>query len=176
MNFSFQRREWQHKINTTNFITFDYWVWLLLLKYIYLECFLIDFVCMRSVKRKRPVLKHYVNHNHLKRGHPNNNLQAGMIMIVIVLLQKACLLGTGKILRRTLDTKDFTLGKQDHLSVWDILLLLIIIIIIIIIIVMVTEILHFKSGYNLKTGKSFQHPLKSNSLNHHNNLTLGCLT
>ena len=41
---------------------------------------------------------------------------------------------------------------------------------------MVTEILHFKSGYNLKTDKSFQHPLKSNSLNHHNNLTLGCLT
>ena len=97
-----------------------------------------------------------------------------MIMIIIVLLQEACLLGTGKILRRTLDTKDFTLGKQDHLSVWDILLL--IIIIIIIIIVMVTEILHFKSGYNLKTDKSFQHPKKSNSLNHHNNLTLGSLT
>ena len=100
-----------------------------------------------------------------------------MIMIIIVLLQEACLLGTGKILRRTLDTKDFTLGKQDHLSVWDILLLIItIIIIIIIIIVMVTEILHFKSGYNLKTDKSFQHPKKSNSLNHHNNLTLGSLT
>ena len=123
MNFSFQR-QWQHKINTTNFITFDYWVWLLLLKYIYLECFLIDFVSMRSVKRKRLVLKHYVNHNHLKRGHPNNNLQADMIMIIIALLQEACLLGTGKILIRTLDTKDFTLGKQDHLSVWDILLLL----------------------------------------------------
>ena len=97
-----------------------------------------------------------------------------MIMIIIVLLQEAWLLGTGKILRRTLDTKDFTLGKQDHLSVWDILLL--IIIIIIIIIVMLTEILHFKSGYNLKTDKSFQHPKKSNSLNHHNNLTLGSLT
>ena len=96
-----------------------------------------------------------------------------MIMIIIVLLQEAWLLGTGKILRRTLDTKDFTLGKQDHLSVWDILLL---IITIIIIIVMVTEILHFKSGYNLKTDKSFQHPKKSNSLNHHNNLTLGSLT
>ena len=96
-----------------------------------------------------------------------------MIMIIIVLLQEACLLGTGKILRRTLDTKDFTLGKQDHLSVWDILLL---IITIIIIIVMVTEILHFKSGYNLKTDKSFQHPKKSNSLNHHNNLTLRSLT
>ena len=95
-----------------------------------------------------------------------------MIMIIIVLLQEACLLGTGKILRRTLDTKDFTLGKQDHLSVWDILLL----IIIIIIILMLTEILHFKSGYNLKTDKSFQHPKKSNSLNHHNNLTLGSLT
>ena len=40
-----------------------------------------------------------------------------MIMIIIVLLQEAWLLGTGKILRRTLDTKDFTLGKQDHLSV-----------------------------------------------------------
>ena len=77
-----------------------------------------------------------------------------MIMIIIVLLQEAWLLGTGKILRRTLDTKDFTLGKQDHLSVWDILLI-IIIIIIIIIIVMLTEILHFKSGYNLKTDKSF---------------------
>ena len=100
-----------------------------------------------------------------------------MIMIIIVLLQEAWLLGTGKILRRTLDTKDFTLGKQDHLSVWDILLLIItIIIIIIIIIVMVTEILHLKSGYNLKTDKSFQHPKKSNSLNHHNNLTLGSLT
>ena len=100
-----------------------------------------------------------------------------MIMIIIVLLQEACLLGTGKILRRTLDTKDFTLGKQDHLSVWDILLLIItIIIIIIIIIVMVTEILHFKSGYNLKTDKSFQHPKKSNSLHRHNNLTLGRLT
>ena len=100
-----------------------------------------------------------------------------MIMIIIVLLQEAWLLGTGKILSRTLDTKDFTLGKQDHLSVWDILLLIItIIIIIIIIIVMVTEILHFKSGYNLKTDKSFQHPKKSNSLNHHNNLTLGSLT
>ena len=95
-----------------------------------------------------------------------------MIMIIIVLLQEAWLLGTGKILRRTLDTKDFTLGKQDHLSVWDILLL----IIIIIIILMLTEILHFKSGYNLKTDKSFQHPKKSNSLNHHNNLTLGSLT
>ena len=34
-----------------------------------------------------------------------------MIMIIIVLLQEACLLGTGKILRRTLDTKDFPLGK-----------------------------------------------------------------
>ena len=100
-----------------------------------------------------------------------------MIMIIIVLLQEACLLGTGKILRRTLDTKDFTLGKQDHLSVWDILLLIITIIIIIIIItVMLTEILHFKSRYNLKTDKSFQHPKKSNSLNHHNNLTLGSLT
>ena len=54
-----------------------------------------------------------------------------MIMIIIVLLQEAWLLRTGKILRRTLDTKDFTLGKQDHLSVWDILLLLITIIIII---------------------------------------------
>ena len=79
-----------------------------------------------------------------------------MIMIIIVLLQEAWLLGTGKILRRTFDTKDFTLGKQDHLSVWDILLIIItIIIIIIIIIVMLTEILHFKSGYNLKTDKSF---------------------
>ena len=35
-----------------------------------------------------------------------------MIMIIIVLLQEACLLGTGKILRRTLDTKDFPLGKS----------------------------------------------------------------
>ena len=99
-----------------------------------------------------------------------------MIMIIIVLLQEACLLGTGKTLRRTLDTKDFTLGKQDHLSVWDILLIIITIIIIIIIIVMLTEISHFKSGYNLKTDKSFQHPKKSNSLHHHNNLTLGRLT
>ena len=60
-----------------------------------------------------------------------------MIMIIIVLLQEAWLLGTGKILRRTLDTKDFTLGKQDHLSVWDILLLVNTIIIIIIIIIVI---------------------------------------
>ena len=81
---------------------------------IHLPWMLFDWYCQyeicqkkkTSVKRKRPVLKHYVNHNHLKRGHPNNNLQAGMIMIIIALLQEACLLGTGKILRRTLDTKD----------------------------------------------------------------------